>query len=964
MLDAGRDVLAEDLGQGVAEVGGDGDLGVVGALVAHDDLFQLRCARGPTGHEERLHVQQRVTDRQDAWRGERAGVLVAQGTELARHRLVALDVLRGARGPGGQVGGREHVRLDLAVVVGVRVGHDEGPHLVLARLLVLAVGRGAHVGPQEHERLVLLAGQGHQQVLGLVLAGGRVRLLGTVGRALVAAAGRGPRGGAGGRVVRARRGGLAGLVGHGPLVVLVEEVGGVAHVVLGPHLGLHREQVLGVPEVLAQHLGRFGDLGEELGERLLVGPDDRVLGVDDVQGDGAVVGVDHGLHRVAGVVERPPPQAAAAVDAGGVGLLGVREVVRGGVGVEDVLELPVHEDHVGVVVVGEERGHRLGPGGDVALEEHLRVAGDVARQQRVGVTEAQGEGELAHEALGPRTDPHAVGALVGGGHVLVAAVLVVDLGPLAAHDHVARLVLAEVDAGPLVGDLGQVRGGLDRDVLGHQCGIAAPGLGVRRGRHDAVAVRVGEVGCVPRGVRHAGLRQVPRRDHHLGLLAVEVVAIDVDVVDLVEGLAALLLGEALLDLGGIPEAHVGEGPGVGLEVGRVERLPPVVLGGLDRREPVGLLGGLDVVAHVLAVEGDLVGVDPEALDEGGHEAPGEHGHEDPEADGHARQHPTPPPDVDDEEGEGEERDGHQQVERPHLDVDRGVGGPVHHAARREREPVAIEPVAARLHQGQHAEQHGDVGLHLRGDPVELRVEPDPAVDHVGQQGDEEGEQQGREQPAGHGVQERQLEHVEADVGVERGVLLAEVHAVAEQDPLVPRRAEAEPHDQGEERRHPRAHEPGPAADHRVVALDQVVLAGGGAEHRGQPLGDQQVRPAQAEEEDRADQRERGLGEQHATPHRAQVQRVEPEVVGVEGRDPAQRDQHDEQRDEGQPDDQPTPSRQPRPTLPAVAPVPTRRPSGQVRLGAHGRRSYRSPFSNLAAPEPTGVRARTDRSGRV
>ena len=103
----------------------------------------------------------------------------------------------------------------------------------------------------------------------------------------------------------ARRGGLAGVdarrLGHRPGALALEELLGL-ELVLGVDVGLHPEQVLRVPQVLAQ-LGRHLRAGrEEVAERALPRLDDRVVGVVDVERDRAVVGVDDGLDAVADVV--------------------------------------------------------------------------------------------------------------------------------------------------------------------------------------------------------------------------------------------------------------------------------------------------------------------------------------------------------------------------------------------------------------------------------------------------------------------------------------------------------------------------------------------------------------------------------------------------------------------------------------------------------------------------------------
>ena len=135
-----------------------------------------------------------------------------------------------------------------------------------------------------------------------------------------------------------------------------------------------------------------------------------------------------------------------------------------------------------------------------------------------------------------------------------------------------------------------------------------------------------------------------------------------------------------------------------------------------------------------------------------------------------------------------------------LRVDVGVAGAVDEPAGGRGELVALQPVAHRLHQGEQAEQHREVGLHLRRDPVARRAHPDAAVEVVGDGGDDEHDEQRREQPPDEEGEERQPEHVEADVGVELRVLDPEVAGVGEEDPRVPLARHAGAGDQGEQPR--------------------------------------------------------------------------------------------------------------------------------------------------------------------
>ena len=110
--------------------------------------------------------------------------------------------------------------------------------------------------------------------------------------------------------------------------------------------------------------------------------------------------------------------------------------------------------------------------------------------------------------------------------------------------------------------------------------------------------------------------------------------------------------------------------------------------------------------------------------------------------------------------------------------DVGVARALDHAAGREVELEATEVVLRGLHQRHHREDHREVRLHLRRDPLERALEPDPAVEVVRDRGDDEHDHQAGEQPVDDELEERQLEDVEADVLVELRVLDAEALASA------------------------------------------------------------------------------------------------------------------------------------------------------------------------------------------
>ena len=234
-----------------------------------------------------------------------------------------------------------------------------------------------------------------------------------------------------------------------------------------------------------------------------------------------------------------------------------------------------------------------------------------------------------------------------------------------------------------------------------------------------------------------------------------------------------------------------------------EVLVVVERSGADLGQAHGRARRLDVALDVGRLPGGLGRLDPEALDERGVDAPRHDGDEAPQAHREDRQDPAPAPDVDDEQGHGQDRDHQEQVGGRQLGLDIGEQGAVHRAPGGQRELVALQPVVGHLDQGQEGQQDREVGLDLGRHPGPGVLHPDAAVEVVGHGGDQQDDDQRGEQPGDHERQEGQLEDVEADVGVELRVLHTEVDAVDEQQPLVPLAGDTGPGDDGEQEGHAR-----------------------------------------------------------------------------------------------------------------------------------------------------------------
>ena len=395
----------------------------------------------------------------------------------------------------------------------------------------------------------------------------------------------------------------------------------------------------------------------------------------------------------------------------------------------------------------------------------------------------------------------------------------------------------------------------------------------------------------PRGV------ELTRRDQHLSLAVVEHVAIDIGVVELVERAQALQpLVRELEDLG-VPEAYVADGFAVVDEALCVEvlivvrKVLHVLVADVDVQPHAR---GLDVSLDVWRFLLRLLGIDAEALDEGGVRRAGGHRREDPEADGEDGQDPTADGDVHEEQDEGEDRDADQQLERRQLGLDVGVRRPLHHAPGREVQLELLEEVARRLEQGEHAEQDGQVRLDLWGDLLAGCLHPNATVEVVGDRGDDEDDDDRGEQPSHDEPPERQLEDEEADVAPELRIGNVEGHVIAEEDPLVPVTRGAGPGDESEESGDGDAHQAAACADHLVIPLDDLLLGPQRPERGSDPVRDPEVHVHEHEEQGGEHDAKAELGPEHAAPHARQLQLSEPEVVGVEARDTPRRDEENEQ----------------------------------------------------------------------
>ena len=442
--------------------------------------------------------------------------------------------------------------------------------------------------------------------------------------------------------------------------------------VLGVDVGLQVEQGVGVLHVDPQALGH----GRKRLEQSRIDPcqsvHQRIGLVADVVIDGPVVGVDDDLDGVPDVV-----------DPGLVGIgLRVGVELAGGVGVQDPVEAAVGADDVGIVVIGEERRDLAGAGHDVPVDVDPGVGVDIGGDQDLEAPLLHGEEQPVE-----RGQPDAAVAVVDAVDVGFSAGIV-KFGLAGIGDHVASGGFPVIDLRPFDLDLRDL--GHRRDAVDEHVRLAAGGHLVDPGKGDAVAVGVLEVPDQP-GVLDEGLVDLPCREEALGVLAVDVVAVHVHVVEIVVGPDGLGLVVELLGRVEIVDADVGEGLHVVQHVGHAD-LP---LGGevldLYVLKVVGQAGVFDVVLKVSALFGELVGGYDQALDAGGGEA-SQKGDDHHQSGQHKGEPDAPLFDGEDEHDRRAQGQGDQNIVDGQGDLDVGVAGAVGDscAAVEQVEPEQVE----------------------------------------------------------------------------------------------------------------------------------------------------------------------------------------------------------------------------------------------------------------------------------
>jgi len=237
-------------------------------------------------------------------------------------------------------------------------------------------------------------------------------------------------------------------------------------------------------------------------------------------------------------------------------------------------------------------------------------------------------------------------------------------------------------------------GARDTKVDVHRSTIARRAAGGRR--DDTAAVRVEQVARHPRAVGDAGRVQLARRHHHLLRTAVDLVSIDVEITHRIERRLSFVEDETIAHLERVELAHVAKWRRIRVEIRRRQRLQ-LKRTASDIVETHRRPRCLNVAVDVRKFACTHVGLHDEALHDGRIDATRSHGDDDPQHGGEHRQAPAALTEISEEQHRDRERHQDHELRRRQLRVHVGVGGSLHHAARRASEVVARIPVVDGAH---------------------------------------------------------------------------------------------------------------------------------------------------------------------------------------------------------------------------------------------------------------------------
>ena len=407
---------------------------------------------------------------------------------------------------------------------------------------------------------------------------------------------------------------------------------------------------------------------------------------------------------------------------------------------------------------------------------------------------------------------------------------------------------------------------------------------------DGVVVEPG-----PLRVADAGQVELAHRDHGVGRLAVDRVAVDVEGVRERVVLPDLLeLAERVGHPARVEQPDAGDGLGVVAQLPRRRGRLRVVGRLLHPRQVVRRAGGRDVARDVRPLQGLRARADLQALHQRRIDQPDHDGAHQEQHDADTGQSPRPGPDRREEQRGADQRRGRQDGLGRQQRMRVGVGQAGDQRGVLGGELVALQPVVAGPQQHQDAEDDREVHPGGRRRPPRTALHPQAAVQVMRCGSSDPGHDDDGHQEAGDEPQPRQREDEEADVEVELRVLDVERLTVPPQQvglPLPGRRAAGE---QADHDRHRDRAEPAQRLDLLAVAVQAGLLGRDRRIDRPRAEGEDQAGEDRATRDQPTDDEEQHLGEQLGGEDPGVADRLVPEQVGPELR--ADQDEgHDDAR---------------------------------------------------------------------
>ena len=391
------------------------------------------------------------------------------------------------------------------------------------------------------------------------------------------------------------------------------------------------------------------------------------------------------------------------------------------------------------------------------------------------------------------------------------------------------------------------------------------------------------------------MRELARREHQLAIVAVDDVAVVVDVLELVVRADLLQLRERPQQRAVVPEPDVLERRLVARQRARVERLVGGKLFLLDAVETVGGARHPDVRLDVGALRRELVGRHAQALQERRVHAEADHPHHEQRGAGAGEQAQAGTHDLNGAGDRGEHGQHGERAEHRQRGVDVGVRGAEHDATRGQDDLVTVEPEADSLQRQERRAEREQVRARAAGQPRPARGQHEAALQDVHGHGEHHRAGDQRHRPRVHEPPERQDEDEEPEVEAEHRILGTERRPVDVAEHGFPVGGRTQRRHDGDQQQHDRQKPPDEWLDHDAPGQAQLVLELPQHVRRRRARGHGEVGP----EEQRDDERDRP---EQAT---AQGQRgqenlgvadlLEPEPVGVQ-RDELQQHREHDQRD--------------------------------------------------------------------